>query len=118
MTPDQAQPENDPASKQGSLDEVINSPATGPDLRVMRQVADALSAISDGEQLDRYFGISSGIPEQPPEEAARSDELIARLREATKGPSEDLSSLLDDIARHTGSSGADPDALRALRRLR
>lgn len=92
------------------------APATGGDIRIAQKVTDALAAIPGGAQLDRYFGVSSGVPEQPIAEGQESDALLKRLRDATQSPEVGLLSLLGDIGKHVDTSGADPDALRALMR--
>ena len=90
------------------------APSNGQDLRLSHQLTDALVAVPGGQKLAAYFGIGGGQPQQPPNEAAESAKLIDGLRSAK--PGEDLSGLLRQITAHADSSGADPDALRALMR--
>lgn len=91
-----------------------DAPATGCDLRLKQQVADALAASPGGAELDAYFGISSGNPAQSTVEADESDTLLRRLQTASQGQGGDPASLLGDIFKHADGSGADADALRAL----
>ncbi|MEN9845641.1 MAG: hypothetical protein RIS36_788 [Pseudomonadota bacterium] len=77
----------------------------------------SLGKVSGGDTIDRYFGISGGVPEQPAAEAAEGDKLIAGIREVSHSGG-DLSALLGRIAQHNVSSGLDPDLLRALRQPR
>lgn len=99
--------------------EVIYPPEEGqaldPKSEALRNtVLDALAKAPGGERLDAYFGISSGNPKAPSEEAIESDLLINKLREVSINTA-DMSSILGDITRHVNQSGADPDILRALR---
>jgi hypothetical protein len=98
-----------------TLGECASSPSEAKDLRVNQQIRDALSAIPGGDNLDRYFGISSGEPQQPKQEARIADQLIDELREGSSTGG-DLGDLLKRISIHADNSGADPDALRALMR--
>jgi hypothetical protein len=87
----------------------------GSSLLLKQQVIDALSFIPGGAELDKYFGITSGKPVQPEDEAARSEELIRGLRDASEGKTP-LPELLQKLALHNAQSQVDPDALRALMR--
>jgi len=60
-------------------------PVIGADLRLKQQVSEALEAIPGGDKLDKYFGITTGNPEQPLEEAKNSENLIEGLRDASSG---------------------------------
>ena len=95
------------------------TPASPPQaetaLRLKQQVVDALSTVAEGEMINRYFGITSGLPEQPPEEAQKGEEIVEQLRQVTDEKA-DLSQLLEKISHHNAASGLDPEALRALMR--
>jgi hypothetical protein len=80
------------------------------------RVVESLRGTPGGQKLDDYFGISSGSAEQPPAEAAKSEELIGRLKAFSQGQGGDIESILGEISEHAASSGADSDALRALMR--
>ncbi len=78
-------------------------------------VKDALSKIPHGEKVDRYFGITSGKPEQSPEEALRAEKLLERLRKLGEGSVSD-EKFLEDLSAHSKASKVDPESLRALMR--
>lgn len=81
------------------------------DPRITDTALGALNRSNGGDKLARYFGILPGKAEQAPSEASRSDELMNTLRFA---PEERMPRLIDDIGDLINSSGADPEALRAL----
>lgn len=109
---DQRQPL--PDESEVSIEGEATVPSSSQDLRLSQQIGDALAAVPGGEQLAAYFGIGGEQPQQPPQEAIESAQLIDGLRSA--GPGDDLSGLLQRIMNHADNSGADPDALRALMR--
>jgi hypothetical protein len=90
-------------------------PQAGADLRLKQQVSDALSTVAEGEIIDQYFGITSGLPQQSPHEAQRGEEIVEALRQVADGNA-DLSQLFGKISAHNPASGLDPEALRALMR--
>ncbi len=98
-----------------ALDQGLEQPEIGQDLRTKHKIHEALANSPGGKKLDEYFGISTGTPQQPVEEAQETDSLLARLHGAQVG-SADLRSLLNEISIHATHSGVDPDALRALMR--
>jgi hypothetical protein len=90
-----------------------SAPGGGAELRLNQLVLDALSKVPGGKQLDDFFGISSGVPQQPSAEAAEGERLIKGLKAVSEGGL-DLSSLLGPIAKHTEEAELDPDLLRSL----
>lgn len=90
-------------------------PRVGEELRLKQQVSDALESIPGGDMLDKYFGITTGSPEQSVDEARNSESLIQDLRDTSLGETS-LSDLFGKISEHNTASGVDPEALRALMR--
>ncbi|RIL08722.1 MAG: hypothetical protein DCC75_08190 [Proteobacteria bacterium] len=97
--------------------EILVIVGPGGSVTLRDAVIDALSRTPGGTGLDAYFGISTGIPVQPPSEGAESKLLTDELRAALESGG-DLSEVLGAISAHAGAAGANPDALRALMRGR
>lgn len=116
MTHYQQEPDkNVPIDSQASGEDP-KTPASGNKLRTTQRIKDALAATPGGAELDEYFGITTGDPQQPEEEAEESEELLNRLRTIGNEDTASLEALMDNIARHVDGSEVDPEALRALMR--
>ena len=81
-------------------------------MTLYQRVAAVLDVTPGGSALDRYFGISSGKPEQPPCDARRSERLASMLNNTDDTVAYSRLALR---LRETGAPrGLDQDALRAL----
>jgi hypothetical protein len=118
MTPDPTQPTPDNgATPDNSPAEEITAPLRGASLRTTERILDVLRAVPGGAEVDEYYGISSGVPKQSAEEAARGEELVAGLKAFSEGQG-DFSALFGQIKDHNEKSEIDPELLRALVRPR
>jgi hypothetical protein len=118
MTPDPTQPTPDNgATPENSPAEEITAPLRGASLRATERILDVLRAVPGGAEVDEYYGVSSGVPKQSAEEAARGEELVAGLSAFSEGQG-DFSALFDQIQRHNETSEIDPELLRSLMRSR
>ena len=96
-----------------------NSDLAGPkgeELRLHQRVTDTLARTPGGDSLDKFFGITTGKPEQSDEDRQNSDALIRELQAISNGESLDLTALVTGMSKHVADSAVDPDALRALMR--
>ena len=116
MTPGQEQRKAPPIEQTPAEQSLVDGPVAGSGLLLKQQVADILATTPGGESLDDYFGVSSGSGKQAPAEAGESVALVDQLRAASQGICGDLASLLEAVSKHADTSGADPEALRALMR--
>ena len=84
------------------------------DAVIFERAQSALRSIPGGSALDDYFGLTTGKPKQPRQEARRTlTSLTGLLRAETPAVA---AAALAEISKVAGSSGANVDALRALRR--
>lgn len=97
-------------------DSTPRNPGPGKTLRMKQIISDALAQNPHGEEIDKYFGISTGRPEQSLEEAERAEYLLGKLRDLATSKSVDSKGMLRQIADHVDGSGFDANALRALMR--
>ena len=77
-------------------------------------VRNALAKIRKGSELDRYFGISSGKPKQPDEEACSTAVLLREIENPSRRGLDLIA--LRELMVLASTCGANPDSLRALTR--
>jgi len=82
-------------------------------LRFKQQVSHVLAGQPDGHDLDKYYGITTGNPEQTKQEQQDSDALIDKLKGLAMGE-ENLADIIRDALAKDSTSKTNAEALRAL----
>lgn len=104
-----------PLASVANQDDALDATAPGLDLRTEQKLNDALRTIPESKQIDAFFGISGGNPEQSPGDSLRATEMLEQIR-ALGAESTDVNveALLAKIGLHSNNPERPTDGLRSL----
>ena len=114
MLPFRSMPLGEAQKKGATIVEIVEPPSqsASPLAAAQQIIKEALPQIPGGEEVDKYFGITSRAPKQA---GASGDEVLATLRRldvaAQKGGT--VADVIKNLTRLADETPIDPDALRA-----